>query len=335
MKKHLIAAAVAAAVAVPAAAQVTVSGALEAGYGQTKIGDVSNNTVTGNVFQTPFIRFSGSEDLGGGLKASFNLTNEFNTATGNETGTNPASAAATTFDTMEESSVSLTGGFGGIKLGRFNFTARDNGGVYRFAGEFMRVGGDFRNLGSQPTNTIEYTSPTISGVSVAVARSNAGSKIAGSSSLNQTGVSIGYSAGPLSVRASSITSDNGSARNNKEEFVGATYNFGMARVGLLHAQDQSHTAGSDSEVTVFNVAVPVGTGLTVHGSVHNYEADTANRGADAYGIALTKDLSKRTMAYIAYASVKNTGGTYAPATLITGTASKTNSGSAIGIRHSF
>jgi general bacterial porin, GBP family len=341
MKKHLIAAAVAAAVAVPAAAQVTVSGALEAGYGQTKTDNVSNNTVSGNVLVTPFIRFSGSEDLGGGLKASFNLVNEFNTATGAETGSvNAPTAFATgspTADVFEETSIAVTGGFGGIKLGRFNFTARDNGGVYRFAGEFGRIGGGFRSLGSQPTNSIEYTSPTISGVSVAIARSNAGSKTASATSLNQTGVSVGYSAGPLAARYSKITADNGTAtRDNEEEFFGVTYNLGFARVGLLLADEQATTAASDQEVTVLTALVPLGNGIDLHASMHDYKTGTANQTADAYTLGLTKALSKRTTAYIAYASVKNTGGAYALATLAsTGTANRTNTGTAIGVRHTF
>ena len=52
MKKHIIAAAVAAAVAVPAMAQnVSVSGVLETGYHSTKIGGANDHTVSGAYLQ--------------------------------------------------------------------------------------------------------------------------------------------------------------------------------------------------------------------------------------------------------------------------------------------
>ena len=81
MKKHLIAAAVAAAVAVPAMAQnVTLSGYVEAGYQDLSFsGDATTRTneelkaFTAGPFGSSRLVISGSEDLGGGLKAGFRL----------------------------------------------------------------------------------------------------------------------------------------------------------------------------------------------------------------------------------------------------------------------
>ncbi len=118
MKKHLIAAAVAGALAVPAMAQVTIKGVFDVqAYGSTKFslgGDTvadptttakRSQTANNNGWATSEIRFEGSEDLGGGLKASFAL------ATGLSNG-------ASTFADRDRF-LQLAGGFGAIRMGRF------------------------------------------------------------------------------------------------------------------------------------------------------------------------------------------------------------------------
>jgi hypothetical protein len=67
MKKHIIAAAVAAAVAVPAMAQVTISGNIEAGRASIKAGTTTAASYTqagveSQITGTPEVRFSGAKD---------------------------------------------------------------------------------------------------------------------------------------------------------------------------------------------------------------------------------------------------------------------------------
>ena len=75
MKKHLIAAAVAAAVAVPAVAQVTVYGLFDAAYTDIKtttaaaVTTKTNDYVDSGRMSGSRLCFRGAEDLGGGLKA--------------------------------------------------------------------------------------------------------------------------------------------------------------------------------------------------------------------------------------------------------------------------
>jgi len=77
MKKHIIAAAVAAAVAVPAMAQnVSVYGVLDTGYGDftrkvNGVADGSKKAISYNGIATSRFGLRGTEDLGGGMKASF------------------------------------------------------------------------------------------------------------------------------------------------------------------------------------------------------------------------------------------------------------------------
>ena len=91
MKKSLLALAAMGAFAGAAQAQssVTVSGLLEAGYTSKSIQgsggsttEVTQSAVTGGHVATPVVRIQGSEDLGGGTRAGFSITDEFNTNTG-------------------------------------------------------------------------------------------------------------------------------------------------------------------------------------------------------------------------------------------------------------
>ncbi|HRE18343.1 MAG TPA: porin, partial [Rhodocyclaceae bacterium] len=100
MQKKLIALAVASLAAGSAFAQsnVTISGYISSGYAITKYSggaspavSATNGTEQGVIdSRLSRIRFAGSEDLGGGLKANFVLQQRFNPTTGNNDGTNSA-----------------------------------------------------------------------------------------------------------------------------------------------------------------------------------------------------------------------------------------------------
>jgi len=335
MKKHIIAAAVAAAVAVPAMAQnVSVSGVLETGYHSTKIGGANDHTVSGAYFTTNEIRFSGTEDLGGGLKATFTLVDEFATSTGAQT------AAGVVF---EESSLQLSGNFGAVKAGRFNFASRDNSGVYRFGHEFARLSGNFRNLGSQPSNSIQYVSPSFNGLTIAVANSNGGGKAVGALGVttaaatvaNQIGYRIAYANGPLQVAYATTSADTGAAKNNTESHLGGQYDFGSFKLGLQYSRETpTTTAAEEVTATVVNLMVPMG-GFDLHASYHAVSEETAGT-ATLGAIAVTKDLSKRTTLYAGYIGLKNgTGMGTAYAVNGIGTALNNDSTIVGGVRHRF
>jgi predicted porin len=201
MKKHLIAAAVAAAVAAPAMAQnVEVYGRIDTGISGSKTQgyDVEDDVITqnkesgigkANGLAQSRIGFRGTEDLGGGLKAAFVLESEAVIAAGSGLlagGTREASAA-------------VSGGFGTVKLGRFtnigkvmkdSFTAFAGGGSFnmgsstiqalsgnvKFLGDAVDGGngdedqaaianllGDSLAATNRNNNLINYTSPTFNG----------------------------------------------------------------------------------------------------------------------------------------------------------------------------
>ena len=75
MKKHLLAIAVASAVAVPAMAQVSISGRIDTSIQRAEDSAGKSTTrIDSNLLTTNEIVIAGTEDLGGGLKAGFGPT---------------------------------------------------------------------------------------------------------------------------------------------------------------------------------------------------------------------------------------------------------------------
>jgi len=237
MKKHLIAAAVAAAVAVPAAAQVTMTGVLDlsphserkttVGATSVKLAGTGNENAMGHAAGSR-INFNMTEDLGGGLRVDGLLRLRYGSSEG-------------TTGAADDYSLRLSGGFGALRLGRFTgfvgnieamsgaFAASTTaGGIGANASDF--IGGSMStnaatiaaNTGAiakaaaaagaggfdDTTGLIQYVSPSFSGVQVTLDlqnRSQDESTNAGKVQVKQTGIGVSYTAGPLQVQAA--TSD--------------------------------------------------------------------------------------------------------------------------------
>ena len=364
MKKHLIAAAVAAAVAVPAMAQnVSVSGVVDVGMGRLDTGATTNATRTSgtsNGLTTSNIKFSGSEDLGGGLKAIFTLTQEFSPATGalsGQTDNRVTQVSGTTTksgrDVMQETSVGLAGNFGSIKIGKFNHNAREAFGVGRLSGNLGRIDSTlFRTLGNDVDNSIAFTSASLSGFTfdLTYGGKETGGPAADATVANATDATyanyktvsgaLRYSSGPLNAAVSRINRTEVGTKKREGTHFGVDYDFGMAKVGLIYAVNDpsSDAANDETNVTSVSAVIPFAGGVALHVNFAEYDADAANSGASAYALAITKDLSKRTTLYTSYGKTKNDSGVRI-AHGGSGARSATNgddpSALTVGIRHSF
>ena len=185
MKKTLIAlAAVAATSAAFAQSSVTIDGFVTLGV--ENVDSLAVSSTTGAVTKTNGtsklnaanganqIRFRGTEDLGGGLKANFTLAQRFSPESGLNDGT---ANKRPTF--QGESTVGLSGGFGSVKLGRAltalqgPINATDPWGTWTVGSTAAFVSGystdknqdDGAGLGR--TDGIFYNSPSFNGFSVA------------------------------------------------------------------------------------------------------------------------------------------------------------------------
>jgi predicted porin len=231
MKKHLIAAAVAAAVAAPAAfaqSNVEIYGILDVSAYHSLKADAKTNagvkttnkqTDTGYTsgYTTSRLGFRGTEDLGNGLKAMFNYELGINNIArkrdakgdlivdqGGDT-SNPF--------VVRQANLGISGGFGSVRLGRMTTAAEtvwlvgDIGSGNNFIGRLY--GSSTRVSETRGDSLIEYNSPTFNGFGVTLQHgkrtidfetAETFSNIAyDKNKAKMTGANLRYNNGPLNV----------------------------------------------------------------------------------------------------------------------------------------
>jgi predicted porin len=345
MKKFLVALATLAASTAFAQSSVTLYGVADAWFGQTSqtfgtAAAVKQIKIDSGGYNGSRWGLRGSEDLGGGLKANFQIESGFGIDTG-------ASAQGALFG--RQAYVGLSGGFGAINFGR-QYTAYDDargaenanngfdtaftpvGTVYT-AGSTSTVGvlGGVKDYDSRVNNSIKYSSPVFGGVSGALTYALGEDKPAtggGSAGSNVAG-HVKYVNGPLGVFAAFQNEKPAGVNTTATKFanLGANYDFGFVR---LSAGYQNAKVGSlkDDEFQV-GVAVPFGAAAVSAGFASTKTKANGTEIGKGTGFGLTGyyDLSKRTAAYAGVRSseFENAAGT---------TTSK-DSLFAVGVRHRF
>jgi predicted porin len=329
MKKSLLALAVLGsfAGAVSAQTNVTIYGVVDAAVTYKNDGNPAGNTVKLSSGQQSGSRlgFKGSEDLGGGLSAIFTLENGFNVDDG---------TLAQSDDKQRlfgrQAWVGLAGNFGAVKLGRQEtslFLALNAIDPFRtnLAGNAQKVFA-YGQYAADPLfrtdNTVSYSTPNIAGFS-ATASYGFGEKTDKKTD-RTVGLGAQYANGPLNVQFayqdSNINSlvgaladanglDLGTARTDvKAAFIGATYDFGIAKAHLGYADNKLEVGAEEVKNNnwLVGVSAPVGAAGTVLASyVRNDFKDFDNAKSDQYAIGYTHALSKRTNLYTSYSYMKN------------------------------
>jgi len=311
MKKSLIALAALAATSAFAQSTVTIDGRIELGVikntGKSATMDVTNG------FNQ--IRFLGSEDLGGGLKANFTLAQRFSPESGLFDGT-----GGTRPMFQGESTVGLSGGFGSVKIGRAltamqaPFNGSDPWGTRTVAATAMGQGAYSTDIsfaggsGLARTDGIFYTSPNISGFTVSGTlglKQSASSGTATTGQQNLTSLWLAYSAGPISAGI-------GLEENrSKDEIMGgwAAYNLGVATVAAGFANiDTAATAGSKATSWNLGVTAPMGA-ITLKLGYKQDTAENTKAKTKKTGVGAEYTLSKRTMLYTGYGRTQTTTST--------------------------
>ena len=273
--------------------------------------------------------FRGSEDLGQGIKAIFNLEGGFDASTGK--------GDAELFG--RRAVVGLEGGFGQLSIGR-EYTPID---TISSATTTMGQGFYGSNLNAfsqgkmtrRVSNSVNYKTPTFGGFKLSVAA--APGEAAG---LNDyIGLGADFKAGPLFVgmAAASIERANG---DDKEYIMGAAYKVGNVEFkGNYMIGDQ---VGVRNKFEQGNLGASFAFGpSTVYANV---QQSRFGNGAKGNGFALTYaySLSKRTFAYASWAttnnnqlanfSVASAGSAVTPPATAPGSDPRAF---AIGIRHAF
>ena len=313
MKKSLIALAVlAASGAAMAQSSVTLYGVLDTGltyskgeesvYGMTHVG--------GNVNSR--LGFRGVEDLGNGLKATFNLE----AGMGVDDGNNYMDKDSNGMAFRRTSTVGLAGNFGEVRLGRMltsSYLAVSRYDAFGDTGIGGSLAWNIPQTGYAPRteNAISYSSPNFSGFKIGAEYGFGEQQKARDS--RYFGMGATYDNGPLSLglgydRLNSNTMDGLLAASDlKTVHLGGAYNFGVAK--LLAFYKQSKVSNAPKFKTFgLGVSAPVGAAGEVRASYNNYKISDDNGKADQLSLGYVHNLSKRTALYGTYAYIKNKDG---------------------------
>jgi len=350
MKKTLIVGAVIAAFTTAAAAQqassVTLYGIADINVAQSETH--AGATITG-IDQVPNPRGSrfgmrGSENLGGGMRAIFQLEAGLSMADGTTT------ANSQLFN--RHAWVGLAGGFGELTVGRQDTLHRtmnlSNYSDVATEGELSVTTSNsglqlMQNFGSRVNNAIRYTSPAFSGVRVRVQ-----SALGQRTSATTNGVLVTYDKGPLRAALAHEYYDGagvaGIARWNEVTTISGQYNLGVATVALgyqttdkLAASATANPASAAAlpEHSAYNIGViyPVTKALGLRVQYTQSTTKTPAVGTTAatsrdysrIGVSTRYAFSGRTFGYVAY----NQRDVDIP------TASNNKSSFGVGISHAF
>ncbi|MDP3138891.1 MAG: porin [Burkholderiaceae bacterium] len=327
MKKTWLSLCALAALAGAAHAQssVQILGTLDTYFGTRKMaGDAAKTTVLNSGgMTTSWFGFKGTEDLGGGMKASFALTSFIQTDTGSQ-----GRFAADTFFSRD-ANVSLSGGFGSITLGRAlapNFlpTIITNpfGDSFAFSPLVLHANVPLFNgtgwAATTPSDTgwgneIVYSPPTfIKGLSANIHYQLG--EVQGNSSPHNAGFNVLYFGGPLTLTGfyerDQITNPAASApfpggEKKTDWMVGAAYDFTVVKAFATWGKAKSEIAAIGAKTASLGVAVPVGGGKILAGTARTRMTPGNTRRTTTVGYDYF--LSKNTDLYAMYVNDRISG----------------------------
>ncbi len=367
MKKSLIALAVLATAGVASAqSSVTLFGIVDATLSHGT-GSISNKTqLTNSGYNSSRLGFRGTEDLGGGMSASFwleaGLSND--NGTGVATNTNNQASGATGGATglvfNRRSTVSLAGGWGEVRLGRdytpqfWNLTVFDPFGT-NGVGTTMAAQSIITGVTSvRASNTLGYFLPgNLGGFYGQVQyylgenNSDAGTP-AGSTKKdgNGAGLRFGFANGPFNV-AVALSRTKYDAGDVQQNNIAGQWDFGVAKLMAEYSRDKNEAlnvgttaapviADATGKGWLIGSLIPVGAGeIRVAYSRYRVEFGGFEPQSSKLALGYVHNLSKRTALYATVARINNKNGASVALGGATTAANENSTGYDFGIRHSF
>ena len=326
---------------------VTLYGKIDLGLVHDS-GAINNSAATGSstrlssgVTGGSRIGIKGTEDLGGGLKTSFDAETGFCADANN----NPDGAYCTGGNFMgRQAWLNLSGNFGTISAGR-QYTPG-----FLLINEFDPFGtgtaGQINNLFNpdlvRANNSVAYVTPSMGGFSGVYA--HAFGEVTNNSKSNAGDtIGVNYANGPLALGATYLTVNDPAGNSGdflKNTNLGASYDFGMAKLMGAYQTTKSSPNGiavTDANNWELGVTVPMGGGVGSYlaaSYVDHNDKMAANMDATQVGIGYFYGLSKMTQIYTAYAHINNKNG----AAFTVGNASDVGYGDSsfnLGLTHNF
>jgi predicted porin len=291
-----------------AQSSVTIYGRLNLTLERQKAGGVTDNVLQNNSSR---IGFKGVEDLGGGLKAGFQLEHGFSPDTG---------AQSQTQFWARQSELNLGGGFGTVRLGRFTSEA------YYATADYVSMHNHDTGTSSDAfyayvgrnNDKVAYASPAFGG---ATFHASVSATDAGGTKRNYD-LAANWDAGPLHLGAGYERGEG----NAKQFAVRALYELGAFTLGGYVQRDRDgYAAGNRTTLRLAGMYAMGNTELHANwGRAGDYSGVAGDSSANQFTLAVNHKLSKRTKVYGFWTKVADKGTVYGDFSSL-----------ALGIRHNF
>ena len=298
----------AAAPLVQAQSGVTIYGRMNLTMERVKTGGVTKTELVNNSSR---IGFKGTEDLGGGLKAGFQIEHGLSPDTGEAAGTFWG----------RQSEVNLGGGFGTLRLG--NFTSEAYFAIADYVSMHNHDTGHssdaFYAYVGRNNDKVAYASPMFGGAQF---HASVSATDAGGTDRN-VDLAVNWDSGPLHLGAGYEKGDG----DAKQFAVRALYEMGAFTVGGYVQRDTDGLGAGNGDRTTLRLAAKyaVGSGdFHVNWGRAGAYSNLANSSANQYTFAYNHNLSKRTKVYGFYTKVADKGAVYGDSNSL-----------AVGVRHNF
>ncbi|GAA6118217.1 porin [Acidovorax sp. FG27] len=321
-----------------AQSKVEITGLTDAFVGSMKMaGDPNRRSVVDSGgMTTSWFGFKGTEDLGGGLKANFQLTSFIKV----DTGTQGRFANDPFFS--RDANVSLSGDFGSVLLGRWmapNFLPSVVGNPFGDSFVFSPLilhkdvplfnGTGWRAMTPSDTgwsNQLVYSTPKFGGFSANV-QYQFGEQ-PGQGGKNNFGANFFYFGGPLTLTGFYENTDIANptntllANNQKYWMLLGAYDFGMVKPFLSYGEKKiSDTADTKGKTFQVGASAPIGNGkLLAEWVKTDWSTPDVNR--KTFSVGYDYFLSKRTDVYAVVMNDKITN-------------QRSGNSMGVGIRHRF
>ena len=343
-----------------AQSNVTIYGIVDAGIVSERGGAAGSVTkVTSGIGSQSRLGFRGTEDLGNGLSAIFQIETGLKVDDGTLDNSNNALFNRQAFVGLKSKEA------GTLTLGR-QYTMLYNA-MSQVADPFgAGYAGSIKNLfpaagaNTRVSNAVVYATPVVSGFSAEALYAlgeQAGSTEAG----RQFGLGLNFSQAELNARLvynnrnnDTVASGTTAAVNRdsgRNTLFAINYDFKVVKAYFAYGADKgvnsaalpvanaygyavAPRASLDSNDILIGVQVPVGSGTIMASAIRKNDKTNFNQDADQWAVGYLHALSKRTGAYIAYAKIKNKNG----AGYTVGNNNEAGTGDKafnIGVRHTF
>lgn len=261
------------------------------------------------------INFSGKEDLGGGLTASFFTEIQAGGRQDLTTATATANSSKDSGVWGRNATIGLSGAFGTVSLGRIESSNLHQSA--QLAGASLADGFDKAGLAGANSNynNISYTLPAFNGFTVSVAQlKSLNDKFApanGTANQETTSgvISASYTNGPLVAGVARKAVDAANATTGTKLEMFATYDLGVAKFGLGYGNNSGAAYSGENATVIASVVAPISGALTLGADIASRNAGGSSAAADGKGYAVAANymLSKRTKINATVGKIEGTG----------------------------